>query len=330
MSDALRGKLQGIVLSLPTFNDDQFNLLLERQRRHITWLTNQGLKEGNAVFMICGGLGEGYFLDDDEWRAMANVVAEASEGKVPTCIGLFELSARRAAKKAKYAAQAGVDFLQLAPPRYMRPSDRDVLGHFQYVNDAADIGIMAYNTPWAMPGAGYDFGPSILERFVELEHVVGVKWVSYNSRHYINMLRCFADQLSFIDNGGIMTLGPRLGIRGFIDFQANVAPRLSLHKWGLWQKKEWDKLDELQLAMSIDPFIKVVKPEEQTWVGMGEGPTSRLRLRALGMDSGPEFPAQAPLNQTYIDAYMRAIEASGVRKWVDWDQSIFEGVEEAA
>ena len=51
MGTSRKDKLQGVVLSLPTFNDDKFNLQLHRQRKHIQWLLDQGLKEGNAVFM---------------------------------------------------------------------------------------------------------------------------------------------------------------------------------------------------------------------------------------------------------------------------------------
>jgi hypothetical protein len=189
---------------------------------------------------------------------------------------------------------------------------------------------MGYNTPWAMPGGGFEYRAPLLERFTELENVVGIKWSSFDIKHYANMLRLFADKFNFINNGGIMSVGPRLGMRGFIDFQANIAPRLSLHKWGLWQEKKWDELDELTLKMAVDPFVKVVHPEEQTWVGMGEGPTSRLRLRALGMEAGPEFPAQAPLPQDYVDAYLRGTKASGVLEWVDWDQSVFDGIEQEA
>lgn len=69
--------------------------------------------------------------------------------------GIFELSARAAAKKAAYAARAGIDFIQLAPPHYMVPSEEDVFGHYRYVNDHADINIMAYNVPWAMPKPGF-------------------------------------------------------------------------------------------------------------------------------------------------------------------------------
>jgi 4-hydroxy-tetrahydrodipicolinate synthase len=324
MTKSREKKLVGIVVSLPSFCDDKYNLLLDRQRKHIRWLIDHGLKEGSAVLMISGGLGEGYFLEDDEWYAMADVLAGEAQGEVPTMIGVFELSARRAAKKAQYAAQAGIDFIQLAPPHYMVPSEDDVFGHYKYVNDAADIGIMAYNIPWAMPKPGFEFTPSLLERLAGLENVTGIKWASDDIMHYLRMLHLFGNRFNFIDNLLIFSLGARLGTKGYIDFYANAAPRLSLKFWELLQQKQYDKFDKMWLEMRFDPFVRVVRPEERAWVGVGEGPTSRLTLRALGLEAGPAFPAQVEPPKEYLQLARRAIEASGILEWVDWDQSIFD------
>ena len=114
--EARRKHLTGIAVSLPTFNDDEYNLQLDRSKAHINWLIDQGIGEGNAIVFIAGGLGEGYFLDDHEWEALANTLVEAADGRAPTGIGVFELSARRAARKAKYAADLGMDYIQCAPP----------------------------------------------------------------------------------------------------------------------------------------------------------------------------------------------------------------------
>ena len=324
MTASRKEKLVGVVTSLPSFCDNEHNLLLDRQRKHIRWLIDRGLVEGTAVLMIAGGLGEGYFLDDDEWRAMADVLVDEARGEVPTMIGVFELSARRAAKKAKYAAQAGVDFIQMAPPHYMVPSEEDVFGHYRYVNDTADIGILAYNIPWAMPKPGFELDARLLERLAGLENVVGVKWASNDINHYLRMLRIYSDHFNFIDNMMVFSLGFRLGVKGFINFHANVAPRLAVKMWELLRQKEYDAFDRMWLKMRVDPYIKVVTPEEQEWVGMGEGPTSRLTLRALGMETGPAFPAQAELPNEYLETARRALEASGVLEWVDWDQSVFD------
>ncbi|HIC88492.1 MAG TPA: dihydrodipicolinate synthase family protein [Anaerolineae bacterium] len=323
MADPCKEKLIGVVVSLPTFVDDEYNLLLDRQRKHIRWLIDRGIRQGTGVLMGGGGLGEGYFLTDDEFRRIVDVLADEAHGEVPTMVGVFELSARAALRKARYAAQAGIDFIQLAPPHYMLPSENDVFYHYQYVNDGADIGIMAYNIPWAMPQPGFDLTAALLERFTGLEHVVGVKWASYNIRHYTAMLRLFSDQFNFIDNMRVFSLGARLGAKGFIDFYANAAPRFALKQWELWQAKKYDELDAIVTRHYFDPFVRTISPEQFSWVGVGEGPTSRLTLSLMGLESGPPFPAQAPLSDDYIESARQAMAASGILDWVEWDQSVF-------
>jgi hypothetical protein len=138
------------------------------------------------------------------------------------------------------------------------------------------------------------------------------------------MIRLFGDRLSFISNGSIMSIGYRLGARGFTDFMVNVAPRLSLHRWQLVKEQRWDEFDELELKMRIDPEIRAVQPGDLSSAGMGEGPDARLRLSALGMETGPHFPAQVGYSQAHKDAYTKIVDASGIREWVDWDQSILE------
>ena len=152
MNSKRRSTLIGAVVTMPTFCDDNYNLLLEKQRKHINWLIENGMVEGNGVLLIAGGAGEGYFLNDTEWEKLVNLLPEVSQGRVPTMAGIYETSARKAAQKAKYASKAGIDFLQVGPPHYMTPSDNNIFGFYEMINDSADIGIMAYNTPWAIPG----------------------------------------------------------------------------------------------------------------------------------------------------------------------------------
>ena len=324
MSKPRQEKLAGIVVSLPTFCDNNHNLLLDRQRKHVRWLINHGMKKGSAVLMGSGGLGEGYFLSEDEFQRIVDVLAEEAGGEVPTMVGVFELSARAAVRKAAYAAKAGIDFIQLSPPHYMAPSEDDVYGHFRYVNDHVDVGIMAYNIPWAMPKPGFELTEKLLERFTELENVVGVKWSSHNVMHFLRILRLFADRLNFIDNMQIFSVGPRLGMKGFISHHANVAPRLALKCLELLRTHKFDEYDDMFLKMRFDPFVQMISPEQESWIGMGEGPTARLTLRLLGLDSGPPFPAQASPSEAYVQHSRQAIQVSGIMEWAEWDESIFD------
>jgi len=240
---------------MPTFNDDRYNLLLDRQRKHVRWLMDQGIKEGSGVLLIAGGVGETYFLEDDEFRALTDLLADEVRGTVPTMVMVSELNARRAAAKARYAADAGIDFVLLSPPHYSLPSEGDIFLHHKYVNDAADIGIVVYNSYWVMPGPGYEFSPALFEQFATLENIVGVKWSASNASNYLGMQTLFGERFNFIENMFVLSLGPRFGTTGFIDMYGNATPRLSLHLWGLLQAGKYDEYEEVFRKYKFDPFV---------------------------------------------------------------------------
>ena len=104
---------------------------LDRQRRHLRWLLDQGVNEGNGLIMFAAGGSEGYFLHDDEWKASVDFLAEECKGRVPSIAGIFNLSARKCAEKAAYCAEIGIDFVQTQPPHYMVPTDDEVYHHFK-------------------------------------------------------------------------------------------------------------------------------------------------------------------------------------------------------
>ena len=234
------------------------------------------------------------------------------------------MSAREAARKARYAADLGIDFIQLPPPHYMAPSDDDVFGYYEHVNHASDVGIVAYNLPWCIPG-GYEFTQPLFERFATLENIVGIKWGCISVQHWARMIRLFKHRFNFIEQGGILSVGYRLGMVGFTDALGAVAPRLSLKKAELIREQRFDELDQMEIA-KLDATVEDSRLQEAAYFGFGEGPTSREGLRALGMEQGPVFPYQAPLSEYYLSNNQRIVEALGLKEWVDWDQSLFDGV----
>tara|TARA_B100001245_G_scaffold233592_1_gene217622 strand:- start:917 stop:1909 length:993 start_codon:yes stop_codon:yes gene_type:complete len=316
--------LQGVIVSVPTFCDDNFNLLLDRQRTHLRWLIENGITNGLGVILIAGGSGEGYFLDDDEWFRLAEVLVEESQGKVPTMIGVFETSARRAAEKARHASDLGVDYIQMAPPHYMGPSEDEVFEHYRYVNDSSDVGILCYNIPWAMPAPAYEFQATIFDRLATLDNIVGIKWASDNLTHFLQMLRTYHDRFNFIDNmhfEGVFSHGARLGMKGSIDLDCNVAPRLSLKRMQLLRDNKFQDYDELELVSRFDPGLNF--PSVQGPM-MGEGTSGKMKLKALGLDAGPVFPTQSQPTESDIKAVRDVYQNSGFFEWVDWNQSIFD------
>ena len=324
MRKSRREMLVGSILSLPTFCDDDYSLLLDRQRKHLRWVIDNGMKEGSAVLLIAGGVGETYMLEDGEFEALAELVVDEARGEAPTMVMVAELSARKAASKCRFAADAGVDFVLLSPPHYSLPSEEDIFLHHQYVNDSVDIGIVLYNSFWVMPGAGYSYSRRLFERLLELQNVVGVKWAGETINDYVGFAQMFGDRINFIENRPFFSQGPRFGMKAFVDVFGNVAPRLSLHEQELARAGRYDEYDEIYRRLHFDPVYQPGASARPPAAMVADGPNALLLLKLLGLDAGPFFPGQAPPPPAYVEHNRRVIESSGIMEWVDWDQSILE------
>ena len=105
MSKTRQSRLLGPVVALRTFRTEDGKLDLEKQRRQLRWMIDQGINEGNGVVMGAAGGGEGYFMDDDEWKAIIDLTAEECKGRVPGVGGIFGTAhparADRSSGKAK-------------------------------------------------------------------------------------------------------------------------------------------------------------------------------------------------------------------------------------
>lgn len=319
-NDYSRERLQGSVLSMLTFTNDDYSIDLENQRKHIRWLIEQGMVEGECVHLIAGGAGETYMLEESEFKALADLVIEEGKGLAPTMVMVSELSARAAARKCKYAAEAGIDFVLLSPPHYSQPSEEDIFLHHKFVNDSVDIGIMTYNSFWVMPG-GYSYSRGLFEKLATLENVVGVKWTGSSTEDYLGFQQMFGDRFAMSENRQFFGMGPRFGMTSRIDVMGNAAPRLSLHQTKLAREGRYDEIDALYRQLSFDPIYRRGRePISEKMVA--DGPHARMLLRLMGLETGPSFPGQHEPSKENVDFLKESLEISGLLEWVDWDQSI--------
>ena len=120
---------------------------------------------------------------------------------------------------------------------------------------------------------------------------------------------------------GVFSHGARLGMKGCIDLDCNVAPRLSLKRMQLLRDNKFQDYDELELVSRFDPGLNF--PSVQGPM-MGEGTSGKMKLKALGLDAGPVFPTQSQPTESDIKAVRDVYQNSGFFEWVDWNQSIFD------
>ena len=214
-----KDQLVGVIGALRTFTNHDYTPNLDKQAFHLNWVIENGITTDNGCIMVAAGGSEGYFMSDTEWEDQVRMGTDVAAGRVPVVAGIFALSAREAVLKAEFAARAGCDFVQVAAPHYMVPTNGEVIEHFRWINDNVDIGIFAYNTPWAQPQPGYDFQETVFEKFVEFDNLVAVKWSSFDQAFYLTMARLFADKINFICNqiNRVLSLPAKLGFKGFVN-----------------------------------------------------------------------------------------------------------------
>lgn len=310
MALSRREKLVGIVVSAPTPCDAEYNIQYDQLAEHIKWLIDSGITTGTGVITVTGGLGEGYFLNMEQHKKVLKTAVEAAENRVPIMAGIFELNALTSVEKAKYAEDVGVDFIQVNPPHYTVPLDEEVYTYYKMISDAADVGIMVYNTPWA--AMNFEIRPPLMSKLVELKNVVGIKWSSFDWRNFVECLKLFADKVNFIDNM-LTVVGHIRGMKGFISGIANFAPEAELRRWELLKKKEYlSYMRESDRVLAYRTEISAA--EEVGHRGVGEGTLQKAILEAAGKNFGPPFPPQKRISKEGIARIRKALMDCGLVK----------------
>lgn len=67
-----------------------------------------------------GSTGESAYLDDREWFDVTEASVAAVAGRVPTVVGIADLTTRSAVRRARYAEQVGADVVMVLPLSYWR------------------------------------------------------------------------------------------------------------------------------------------------------------------------------------------------------------------
>jgi 4-hydroxy-tetrahydrodipicolinate synthase len=302
-------RLKGIVVSIPTPAKKNFEIDLEKFKEHVHWLIDEGMVEGKAVLMGAGGLGEGYFLTREEHYNIMETLVDAVNGKVPTMTGIFESCTKEAIRRAKHAEDVGIDFIQVNPPHYLAPTDEEAFSHYKMINDNANVGIMVYNTPWA--AMNFEIKPKLMEKLITLENVVGVKWTSFDSVNFIQVLKEFSNRVNFIDNSTMTSLAFQLGAKGYISLLGNIAPKAELYLYSLLEKRDYEKFDKEYKRLHAWREV-LGSAEELSFLGVGEGTISKAIFQAIGKDFGPPLPPQRQISLEMIERVKRVLEENKV------------------
>src|SRR5262245_51551139 len=220
-------RLEGCYITVPTmFRDPDLELDLAATRRNVRFLLENGITEKYGTLLAGGAAGDFSAMTFDERLKVAEAVVAESGGRLPVAMGAQTTSTLELRRLAKAAAAAGAEYIQVSCPFYFTHTEEDFFEHVAAAAEAADIGIIIYNTFCTSAAVSFD----TVERLIEIPNVVGLKWATprTDAMEFEDVIDRFKDRLCIIDNHLQFAASHMLGARAFEVHLCNYWP-----EWGI-------------------------------------------------------------------------------------------------
>ncbi len=245
--DQLKDNLCGVLAFAPTPFTSDDRLDGDGLARQVDFL----IRSGAHVVVVCGGVGEFFSLELDEYRDCIRIAVEAAQQRVPVVAGIGH-STRVACQLAQYAESVGANGVLVHPFYFVSPSDEGIVQHYRALAAAMSLGLMIYHTKEAV------YSPALVERLAEIDAVVALKDEVGDLKTFGEMRERLGARLAWINGMAELLIEPYLaaGAQAMTTGIVNFAPQLSLSVWNAACAGERDELHRL-LAQQIRPLAKL-------------------------------------------------------------------------
>ena len=148
------------------------------------------MEAGCDGIIVCGSLGEGPMLSQDERIAVLRTAQSVTGGK-PTLLTVSEAGTREACALAAKAAKAGASGLMVVPSPIYHTDPAETVATLKAVAAAGDLPVMIYSNRVAYR---VDVTPEIMEELAADEHFVAVKESSDDIRRTTEIINRLGDR----------------------------------------------------------------------------------------------------------------------------------------
>jgi 5-dehydro-4-deoxyglucarate dehydratase len=271
---------------------------LPRYREHIEYMV--GANPGGLF--VCGGTGEFYSLDLEEYRALVRAAVEVCAGRLPIVAGVG-YGTRLAIHFACAAEEAGADGLMVMPPYLLLSEQEGLFQHYRAIAAATRLGVILYQRDNAI------FAPATVARLAELPNVIGFKDGHGDMERLLRIRLAVGERLSMLNGMPTAELSVPafrgLGITSYSSAVFNFVPEIS---WAFY-RASLDG-DDTARARLLDGFYRPFAELRDR----ARGYAVALIKAGLNVQGRPVGPARAPLvNPTpEHEAELRAIIVRGM------------------
>src|SRR5215469_11676096 len=302
-------RLEGCYITVPTmFRDPDLEVDLKATRRNVRFLVENGITERYGTLLAGGAAGDFSTMTFEERVAVAETVVDEAAGKLPVAMGAQTTSTLELRRLARAAAKIGAEFIQVSCPFYFAHTEEDFFEHVAEAAEAADIGIIIYNTFWTSAAVSF----AMVDRLVKIPNVVGLKWACprTDAMEFEDVVSHFASRLCIIDNHLMFAMSHMLGARAFEVHLANYWP-----EWGIRLIDDLSAGRYLAVQRALVgeamPFYKLWVEIEKTFTS-GDGYLDKLCMELVGLDSSRCRPPTRDIRELYRDRTRKMLVKTGV------------------
>jgi len=253
-------------------------------------LIDQLIDNGAHAIAPLGSTGESAYLTDAEWEEVAEVAIKQVNQRVPTIIGISELTTQSAVRRAKFAEQVGANAIMVLPISYWKLSELEVFQHYAAIAEAISIPIMVYNNPAT---SGIDLSPELIARMVkEIDNLTMVKESSGDIQRMHRLHELSEGTIPFYNGSNPLALEAFVaGASGWCTAAHNLIPELTISLYESTYKG--NLFDAQQIFYQQLPLLKFI-------LKGGLPTTIKAGLKLLGVDAGVPRPPLMALDDTGV------------------------------
>ncbi|WP_431823954.1 dihydrodipicolinate synthase family protein [Burkholderia sp. F1] len=246
-----------------------------------------------------GSTGESAYLSDAEWEAVADASIRAVRKRVPTVVGISDLTTAGAVRRARFAEQAGADAVMVLPVSYWKLGNDEIVGHYRAIGDAIGIPVMLYNNPAT---SGVDMSPELIATICRtVDNVTMVKESTGDITRMHRLAQLSDGAIPFYNGSNPMALAAlAAGAAGWCTAAPNLNARLPLALY------EAVRAGDLTRARAV---FHAQLPLLQFIVSGGLPVTVKAGLRLRGFDAGEPRKPLLPLGEDRTRELARLLAA---------------------
>lgn len=233
-------KFRNVTVALNTPFDKNGEVDLAATKAVARYFCRKGVKQ----MYVCGSTGEGFLLDNDERKLVAETVVNEVGGEMNIIVHVGCASTKHSVMLAEHAEKIGAAATSAVPCVYYHLGEESVCQHWTHITEAADLPFFIYNIPQL---TGFNLSMGLFYRMLQNDRVAGVKCSSDPAQDILRFKQAGGKDFIVFNGPDEQYLAGRImGADAGIGGTYGAMPELYLKLEELIRRGEWEKAQTAQ------------------------------------------------------------------------------------